>query len=54
MLTMSDLKVGAGGPGCCCCASGEGLPCSGLFATRRSGLGGGKNVGGIGGANGPI
>lgn len=51
MLTKSDLKVGAGGPWCEVVASDVGRPVSGLLATNRSGLGGGRNVGGIGGAN---
>lgn len=54
ILTKSDLKVGVGGPGCCCCANGFGRPASDLLATSRSGLGGGKNVGGSGGAKLPI
>lgn len=50
-LTKSDLKVGVGGPGCGDGAILPGRPDSGLLVTRRRGFGGGKNVGGNGGAS---
>lgn len=50
-FTKSDLNVGVGGPGCGDGAKLPGRPASGLLVTRRKGFGGGKNVGGSGGAN---
>lgn len=42
--------MGVGGPGCGDGPKLAGRPLSGLFVTKRSGFGGGRNVGGNGGA----
>lgn len=54
ILTKSDLKLGVGGPGCCCCVKLFGRPVSGLLVTSLNGFGGGKKVGGSGGAKLPM
>lgn len=50
-MTKSDLKVGAGGPGCDVAAIELGLACSCLFVTNLNGFGGTKKLWGKGGAN---
>lgn len=50
IFTKSDLKVGVGGPGCDEVVI-VGRPGSGLLVTSRNGFGGGRKVGGSGGAS---